>query len=180
MSNQAGELIRFLRSLRAVREYTPEPISDEIVHDILEVGRWSGTASNRQPTAVVIVRDKQVKQQMTDSGVRAAAGAALALVIVTAGNPDTRELEIFDDGRLVERLLLAAKAHGLGANIGTLKGEGPSVIKQALGIPAERRVWTVVTIGHIDREARKARVQRPAPGRKPMAEFAHWDRYPAG
>jgi len=28
-----------LRGLRAIREYTPEPIADTAVHDIIEVGR---------------------------------------------------------------------------------------------------------------------------------------------
>ena len=177
MAQQSGELITFLRSLRAVREYTPEPIAEDALRDILEVGRWSGSASNRQPAEVVVVRDPAVKQQIAQGGVRAAAGAALALVVVTAGNPEMKDLEVFDEGRLVERLLLAAKAHGLGANVGTLKGEGPNVIKQVLGIPPEQRAWTVVTIGNIDWEARRARGKSPTAGRKPLAEFAHWDRY---
>jgi nitroreductase len=177
MSQQSGDLIKFLRRLRAVREYTAEPVTDEVLADIIEVGRWSGSASNRQPTEVVIVRDKAIMQNLIDGGFRAAAGAPLALVIVTPGDADRRDLEIFDDGRLVERLLLAARAHGLGSNVSTLKGDGPTTIKHALDIPPERRVWTVVTIGHTDHEARKARMQRPTSARKPITEFAHWDRY---
>ena len=177
MNQQSGELIKFLRSLRAVREYTPEPVPDDTLRDILEVARWSGSASNRQPVELVVVRDKGVMKQINEHGVRAAASAPLALLIVTPGDPERKDLEVFDDGRMVERLLLAAKAHGLGSNISTLKGDGPNVIKQALGIPPERRVWTVVTIGHIDEEARKARTGTPAPGRKPAAEFVHWDRF---
>src|SRR6478609_2429165 len=148
MSEQAGELIRFLRGLRAVREYTPEPVPDEVVREILEVGRWAGSASNRQPTELVVVRDRPILQLLAEHGVRAAAGAPLALVVITAGDAERSELELFDNGRLVERLLLAARAHGLGSNVSTLKGEGPTLIKQALGIPAQRRVWTVVTLGH--------------------------------
>ena len=177
MGQQTGDLITFLRSLRAVREYTLEPVPDGAIHDILDVGRWSGSASNRQPAEIVVVRDKDVLQQIADHGVRAAAAAPLALVVVTPGDPDRKDLEVFDEGRLVERLLLAATAHGLGSNISTLKGDGPAVIKQALGIPPERRLWTVVTIGHTDHEARKARPQNPTAGRKPAEAFAHWDRY---
>lgn len=177
MSEQSRDLIKFLRSLRAIREYTAEPIPDEAVSDILEVGRWSGSSSNRQPVELVVVRDAAMKQKIAEGGVRPAAGAALAFVIVTPGNPEARDIEAFDDGRLVERLLLAAKAYGLGANIGTLKGDGPEVIKQALGIPAQRRVRSVVTIGYTDEEARKARAPSPTAGRKPAAAFAHWDRY---
>lgn len=177
MSQQTADQIAFLRRLRAVREYTPEPIADDAIQDIVDVGRWSGSASNRQPTEVVVVRDKQVLALIAEHGVRAAAGAAVAIVVVTAGEPERHELEVFDEGRLVERLLLAAKAHGLGSNISTLKGEGPAIIKQRLGIPPERRVWTVVTLGHIDREARRARTPSPTAGRKPTDAFAHWDRF---
>ena len=177
MSQQSGDLIKFLRGLRAIREYTPEPVPDDALRDILDVARWSGSASNRQPVELVLVRDKEVMKTINEHGVRAAASAPLALLIVTPGDPERKDLEVFDDGRMVERLLLAAKAHGLGSNISTLKGEGPSVVKQALGIPPERRVWTVVTIGHIDQEARKARANTPAPGRKPAGQFVHWDRF---
>lgn len=178
MSQTSAPLIAFLRSLRAVREYTPEPIAEAAIDDILQVGRWSGSASNFQWAEVVVVQDAAVKHKITEGGVRAAAGSALALVITTPGDAERRDLEILDEGRLVERLLLAASAHGLGANIGTLKGEGPGVVKEALGIPDTRRVWSVVTIGHIDEAAYEARTRNPRAGRKPLAEFAHWERYP--
>lgn len=177
MNDHSADLIAFLRNLRAVREYTAEPISDDALRDVLEVGRWSGSASNRQPAEVVVVRDPAIMSRLAEGGVRAATGAALVLLIVTAGEPERKDLEVFDEGRLAERLMLAAKAHGLGANVSTLKGEAPESVMRALGIPPERRVWTVVTVGHIDQAARRARTQSPAPGRKPAAEFSHWDRY---
>ena len=43
------ERIAFLRSLRAVRQFRPDPVPQEAVDDILEVARWSGSAGNRQP-----------------------------------------------------------------------------------------------------------------------------------
>jgi nitroreductase len=172
-----NQCLKLLRGLRQVREYTPEPVPDDAVQDILEVGRWSGSASNRQSIALVVVRDDAVKRQIAEGGVRSAAGAALALVLVTTDDPERRELQAFDEGRMAERLMLAANARGLGAGLGTLKGDGPNTIRRALGIPAERRVWVVVTVGHTDVEARRARPRGAAGGRKPMAEFVHWDRY---
>ncbi|HLF77432.1 MAG TPA: nitroreductase family protein [Dehalococcoidia bacterium] len=177
MSEQSNSFVRFLRSLRAVREYTPEPIPEDVIRDIVEVGRWAGSSSNSQPTEVVVVRDKAALQLMAENGARPAAGAAVALLVLTPGDDDRKDIEAFDNGRLVERLLLAAKAHGLGANIATIKGEGPKIVGQALGIPAARRVWTVVTIGHIDQEARKARPKSPTAGRKASESFVHWEKY---
>jgi nitroreductase len=177
MNQQSNDKIRFLRSLRAVRDYTADPIPDEVLDDILEVGRWSGSASNVQGTEIVVVRDEAIKQQMSELGARPAAGAAAVLVIVTPGQEDRRDIESFDNGRLVERLLLASRAHNLGANIATLKENGPEVIKEALGIPAERRIWTVVTLGYPDEKAHRARPKSPTAGRKPKDAFVHVERY---
>jgi nitroreductase len=177
MPPATADLMRFLRGLRAVREYTPEPIDDDVVRDILEVGRWSGSASNVQPTEVIVVRDSATKRLIAENGARPAAGAAVVLLVVTSGDPERRDLDSFDNGRLVERLLLAARAHGLGANIATLKGEGPRVVGEALGVPEPRKLWTVVTIGHIDREARRSRPPAANAGRKPADSFIHWERY---
>ncbi len=174
---QANDKIRFLRNLRAVRDYTSEQIPDDVLSDILEVGRWSGTASNRQGTEVVLVRDSKTMQRMSEVGARPAAGATASLVVVTPGDTDRHDLHTFDSGRLVERLLLAADAHGVGSNIATLKEDGPDIIKQMLGIPAGKRIWTVVTLGYVDEEAHKTRPKSPAAGRKPAADFVHWDSY---
>jgi nitroreductase len=173
----ANDNIRFLRNLRAVRDYTAEAIPEDVLNDILEVGRWAGSASNVQGTEIVVVRDAKHKQLIGEKGARPATGAAAVLVIVLSGDESRRDLEAFDNGRLVERLLLAAKARGIGSNIATLKDDGPEVVKEALGIPAERRLWTVVTLGYRDEVAHKARPKNPNAGRKPAGNFVHWDRY---
>ena len=177
MNQATNEKIRFLRGLRAVRDYTADPIPDDILNDLLEVGRWSGSASNVQGTELIVVRDPENKQRMSELGARPAGGADVVLVIVTPGDEQRRDIESFDNGRLVERLLLAAKAHGLGANIATLKEDGPEVMKKALGVPAERRIWTVVTLGYPDEDAHTARPKSATAGRKPSDSFVHWERY---
>jgi len=77
---------------------------------------------------------------------------------------------------MAERLCLGAAANGLGSSVATLKNEGPDEVKKALGIPAEHRARTIVSIGHPDRSAPKAPARSPG-GRKPMAEFAHFDKF---
>ena len=165
------DLLKFLRGLRAVREYTPEPVPQDVLEQILEVGRWTSTGGNRQPHEVVVVRDADVKRKFAEWGAKPAGPAAVALLIVTLTDSSA-----FDEGRVAERLALAAKACGLGSCIATLKNEGPDAAKKLLGIPAERRAHTLVTIGHTDTEARRA-LPKAAQARKPVSEFAHWDRY---
>lgn len=172
MSQTVDETVRFLRSLRTIREYTSEPLSDAEINDILEVGRWSASGGNRQPWDVVVVRDRATLEKFGNWGAKPAATAAAAFLITT---PD--ENPSADVGRLCERMLLAAHAHGLGSCLATLKNEGPEETKKLLNIPAERGVRFLVAVGHIDTAARKALPKNPNAGRKPLTEFAHWDRY---
>jgi nitroreductase len=176
LSDSTNATIQFLRRLRTVRDFTADPVPEDALGDILEVGRWTGSASNRQPTEVIVVRDLDMRKQLNAVGASTAAKAALVLVIVTAGDPTRFELEVFDEGLLAERLQLAAAARGLGSGITTLKGEGPDVAKQLLGIPAEKRVRCVVSVGFPDLAAIKAKPKNPQP-RKPITDFAHFDRF---
>ena len=164
--------LKLMRNLRAVREYTADPIDDATLEQILEVGRWTGTASNRQPCDVVVVRDPEVKRKMGEWGARPAASAAVVLLLATLD-----EAGSMDEGRYAERMMLAAKTLRLGSCLATLKNEGPEEIKKLLGIPADRRARAVVTLGHVDTAARKSLPKNPRGGRKPLEEFAHWDRY---
>jgi nitroreductase len=172
LSRVTDDTLKFLRGLRAVREYTPEPVADETLQQILEVGRWTSTGGNRQPQEVLVVTDPDVRQKFAEWGAKPAAAAPVALLLISAS-----EQSAFDEGRVAERFALAARALGLGSVIATLKNDGPEQAKTLLGIPTDRRARTLVAIGHTDAEARKALPKQGAAARKPLAEFAHFNTY---
>jgi nitroreductase len=80
-------LTDFLRRLRAVREFRPGPVPDDVVQDILEVARWSGSASNRQAAEIVVVRDRELLKRLASlhGYLGHLAGAALGLILVLPG-----------------------------------------------------------------------------------------------
>jgi nitroreductase len=83
-SDSAAARIAFLRGLRALRQLRPDPLPEAVVHDILEVARWSGSAGNRQPWEFVVVRDRDMLQRLSAiEGATAGhlASAALGLAI---------------------------------------------------------------------------------------------------
>ena len=149
------------------------------VNDLLEVARWSGSATNRQPWELVVIRDRQMLEALASLAgyARHLARAPLGIVLVMAG--EEPEQEIFDEGRLSERIMLAAAAHGLGACIGWFVEDGVEAARALLGIPARRRLRTALSIGYPDEAARRAR-PRASPARKPLAEIVHAERYRQG
>ena len=58
-SDTVRDRIAFLRGLRSVRDFRPDPVPREIVDDLLEVARWSGSANNRQPWELVVILDRE-------------------------------------------------------------------------------------------------------------------------
>ena len=59
------EVIALLRGLRAVRQFRPDAIPQEVVDAILDVARWSGSASNRQHWEFVVIRKKETLQALS-------------------------------------------------------------------------------------------------------------------
>lgn len=168
------EKIALLRGLRQVRQFGPQPVPTAAIHDILEVGRWSGSAMNRQPWEFVVVRNQDTLRAIAgeENANSHLAGANAAIIVVTQG--DNGAIANYDEGRLAERLLLAAAAHGVGAGIWWFK-DGGAAAKQHLGIPADRHVRTAISLGYPSAEA-QARPKRPD-ARKPLAELVHEERY---
>jgi nitroreductase len=173
-SETAGDRIAFLRSLRAVRSFRPDPVPREVVDDILEVARWSGSAGNRQPWELVVIRDPETLGALArlDGYAAHLSGAPLGIVLVMAGERAAQET--YDEGRLAERIMLAALAHGVGSSIGWLVRDGRAAAKEILGIPEDRTVRTVISLGYPDlRPGRR----RAGPARRPLSEIVHEERY---
>ena len=52
-----AETIRTVRQARAVK---PEAVPDDVLAELLEVARWTGSSRNTQPWHFVVITDKEV------------------------------------------------------------------------------------------------------------------------
>ena len=52
-----------IQSKRAVRQFQDKPLPDEVVAAIVNAGRLSGSAKNRQPWSFVLVRERATLNQ---------------------------------------------------------------------------------------------------------------------
>jgi nitroreductase len=180
----ARDKIAFVRSVRSVRRFAATPLSDDVLRDVLDAGRWTGSSKNTQPWEMVVVRDRASLQALAGLAqfTHHLAGAAAALLLVMKD-----ENRALDEGRLVQQISLAAWAYGVGSCIGTFFPEEASArAKDRLGVPPERRLRTALSLGYpADRNAtrRSAEIaagRAPATGtvgRKPLADVVHWERY---
>jgi len=174
-TSQTQDLISFLRRLRAVRTFRPDPVPEAALNDILEVARWSGSAMNRQPWQIVVITDDAVRQALgqLEGYVKHVAGAPLGMVLAMEGEGDANA---YDEGRLSERIMLAAAAHGVGACIGWFAGPAQDEAKRVLAVPAGYHVRTVLSLGYPTEEAQQPH-SKPGEARKPLSEIVHTNRF---
>jgi len=158
----------FTMSLRAIRDYEPEPLSNEDLGAILEAGRWTGSSKNSQSWTFIAITDPDRIGGLAEHGdftqpVRDSA-ATVVLVRERDGND-------FDIGRAAQSMMLAAKAIGVASCPITLHRERDAAA--FLGLPDGATARYAVALGYPSPDARA----RQFGGRKPAAEVVRLDRY---
>ncbi len=172
-----GAFARQLRGLRQTRRFTDQPVPDDVVADILEVARWTGSSKNTQPWHFIVVTDPATRQVMAESGEYAGFLDGAPVVIAIAMEGERLRRGTYDEGRVSERIMLVADAHGLGAGTGWFApgADGGDRVNEALGVPAGMSVIQAIGIGYpADADQRARSVQG---GRRPLEEVASRERY---
>ena len=178
-SHDRSHALEPVRRVSQIRQYSSEPVPDDIVDQLLELARWTGSSKNTQPWRFIVVRDKDRLRKISAlrPNINWAAAAPIGIAIVLDG---TSELsEAYDEGRLTERLLTGANLLGYGGGVAWF-GEAThqAEAKRILGVPDERTARQIVLIG------RPTSTKDPRPtgsprGRKPIAELVSYDRWGA-
>ncbi len=172
-----AKVVSPLNRVRQIRQYAPDAVSDDALQQLLEVARWTGSSRNSQPWHFLVVTDRQKLKQISDlrPNINWVAGAPLAIAIVLDGESELSES--YDEGRVTERLLIAATMLGLGGGTAHFgMAEHQAAAKKILGIPQEKAARSLVTIG------RPTSVKDPRPnprkgGRKPLTEIVSYERW---
>jgi nitroreductase len=61
------ELYDVMRTTAAVREFTDDPLPDEVLHTILDHARFAPSGGNRQGAQVVVVRDPTTREGLVEA-----------------------------------------------------------------------------------------------------------------
>jgi len=123
----------------------------------------------------VVVHEPATLQALSQGADAAAHVARANVAIVIVMTETVPEITAYDEGRLSERILLAAAAHGVVGGIWWFK-DGGETAKSLLGIPADRRVRTAVSLGYPAPPAPDAPPKR-TDSRKPLTELVHEEHY---
>ena len=167
-----------IRSRRAIRRFSPEPLSDETVDRILQAGRRAGSSKNSQRWDFIVVTDRTQLAALAGAGPWAGhlAGAAVGIALVT---PDPRAggqplSVMFDLGQAAENMMLTAWDLGIGSVPATIYDQ--DLARATLGYPADQWCEYILSFGY---PADPTELTAPlrAGGRRPLAEMVHRERW---
>jgi nitroreductase len=60
------DLYEVMRTTAAVREFTDDPLPDEVLHRILDNARFAPSGGNRQGVQIVVVRDPVMRERLVE------------------------------------------------------------------------------------------------------------------
>jgi nitroreductase len=183
---------------RACRQFSDEPVGDDLVEQCLRAATHAPSAENRQPWVFVVARRPEVRagiaeltREVWQDAARqsslgrlsddlfddvdrgAATGMASAPVIIVVCGDTALGLEVTLPSSVylaTQNLLLSAAALGLGSAMTTLATIYGDRLRQLLELPGTVKPMAVVPLGWPDRPL-------GPPRRLPLEARVHRDRY---
>ena len=158
------DFMTIVRGRRSIRSCKAEPVSDEIITQIIEAGKWAPSGNNTQPFEIVVVREKVIIKQIEEligesyePKMFQRFGAPVMIVVL--GDP--RFCEAYPKGfireeilhsslaAVIENMLLASTALGLGgSDWKTVPPSAATKIKDLLEIPQFFVLKAVIPLGY--------------------------------
>ena len=166
-----------IRRVSQIRQFKDEPVPEEVVDQLLELARWTGSSKNTQPWHFIVVRDRDSLRKIASlrPNINWAAAAPVGIAIVLEGTDHTSEA--YDEGRVTERLLTGATLLGYGGGVAWFGEAGHQAeAKRVLGIPDARTARQIVLVGR-PKSRKDPRPTGPPRGRKALAEMVSFDRF---
>jgi nitroreductase len=166
------ETLEAIKTRRSIRNFIEQPISRDIVIELLEAAMFAPSAGNEQPWQFVILDDHRILDNIPRICSTAAMCRQAAVAILVCGDAGLEKYPEFwvqDCSAAVENLLLAAHAMGLGAvwaGIYPLKDRVEG-FRRLLNLPDEITPFALVPLGYHE--------QKIAPQKRYKEERVHYN-----
>lgn len=152
----------------SVRSYTSQPVSKELLVELVKAGMAAPTGSNKQPWEFVIIQDPAILSAIGE--IKPPVGKAPAAIVVL-GDTKISGSWVLDCSAATENILIAATSLGLGTVWTGAYGNArfEDMLKQTLSLPEGVMPLSVIAVGYAD--------GMPTPKDKYVESKVHFDKY---
>jgi nitroreductase len=146
-------MIETILKRRSIRKYTKEPVSEEVIKELLEAAMAAPSAGNEQPWHFIVIRDRATLDKIPDVHPYSFMIKEAPLAILVCGDVKLAvhgEMWTQDCSAATQNLLLAITANKLGAVwLGVYpRQERIDGLRNLLGIPENIVPFSLIPIGH--------------------------------
>lgn len=165
-----------IKTRRSIRKYRDVPVPENLLKDVLNAARLAPSADNAQPWKIIVVRDVQLKQKVTQACNGQKFLVQAPVVLVLCGIPEEAfqtvggymSSHVIDASIALDHVTLAAHSLGLGTCwVAWFKEDK---VRDILGIPEDVRVIALTPLGYPDESPER-------PSRKNLEELISYDKY---
>ena len=165
-----------ITSRRNVRTYTDAPIPDDAIDRILEAGRRTPSAMNRQPWDFVVTTDRDQLAELAKcwqgAGHVASSAATITLVTPITDNARDAGMNAYDLGQASITMMIAAADLGIGSAHAVVQDQ--PLARSILGFPEDRYAAYFIALGYpLDRPLAPV----SSLNRRPFREVVHRERW---
>jgi nitroreductase len=168
------DVFEAIGSRYSVRGYKADPVSDQVLGQVLEAARQAPTACNNQPFRIVVIHTKGREEALARVYGRPwllQAPLVVAFIAVPGEawrRSDDKPYDEVDATIAMDHLVLAATALGLGTC--WVADFDPAAVREVLGLPDDVEPIALTPLGYPDKG-------RAATARRPLEELVKYERW---
>jgi nitroreductase len=145
------DVFELIKSRRSIRKFTDKPVFDDMIHKIIEAGRWAPSGMNNQPWKFAIIKDKDIKTRISKlthySKIVQSADTLISVFLDRVESYD-RTKDIMAIGACIQNMLLYIHSEGLGAVwLGQILANKEKVLELAGG-SKDLELMAVIALGY--------------------------------
>lgn len=162
----SGQLLRALQARRSIRQFTEQPVAQEVIDTIIEAGRWTPTAKNAPSVSYLVLQREKDRAEALAVGFFRKILPLARLVYPAAKGMTIDDAFFFKGAPLViaivskdkvsgslaaSNMALMAESHGLGvlySGFFSMAVNMSSPLRKALGLRRQDRVVTTLVLGY--------------------------------
>ncbi len=156
-------MLEEIRTRRSIRKYRSDEVDDRIINFIMEMGTWAPSGLNNQPWKFVVIRDSELKDEVSSQTkyARIIQGAPVCIAVFLDNSQSyDRDKDIQACGACIQNMLLTIHNLGMG---GVWLGEilkNRESVEKILDVPESCELMAVIALGHTD-EKKKEGSRKP-------------------
>lgn len=142
------KLLEFIKNRRSVRSFLKTPIAEDAIEMILEAARWTPSASNRQPWEFIVIKDKELLNNVASNTMYGNFVKRAPLAIAIVGKKSiSSNWYVIDTSLVSMNMMLMAWSLGIGTCwIGSMDREKAKAI---LKLNEDDYLLTILPFGYI-------------------------------